>query len=335
MNAEGLLDAIGFIDDMLILEAEEYSGNLKKRERHTRKRILPIAACVCTAFVLITAWIGLGKSFFSFFNAEGSPSEKNDPFAYSVITAPDGGVTIPKTVPQADSSAIADMMGLFLYDGRCYVEYTAFEDAKEEELLGAYLGTVTAGIDEWSGKAEWKDFCGTVVGDIYTVKGMPSSFMLCLKNEVGVGLFINDNGITIQTGADLYSERLDLKDSYTGVWAEAYDDWYYGRNHRIVLLDEHVEASDDHKKTIVDRFIDALNDGRVHSLRDIQKRESGRLYQTQLYALNFTTDHGFRIFLRVFENGLVSFDGVGSVVVQIEERAWRDLIEMIEEVAEN
>ena len=78
-------------------------------------------------------------------------------------------MTIPPLEVSLSSELAADMIGFFIYEGRCYVQYNHIDNGTD--LIGEYLGTATGLIDEWTPKEGYVDFAGSVRGDFYSVKG--------------------------------------------------------------------------------------------------------------------------------------------------------------------
>ena len=54
------------------------------------------------------------------------------------------------------------MIGFFIYEGRCYVQYR--EIYEDVDLIDKHLGTVTGLIDEWTPEDGYVDFAGSAQG---------------------------------------------------------------------------------------------------------------------------------------------------------------------------
>ena len=233
-------------------------------------------------------------------------------------------------VSLSSENSAADMIAFFIYEGRSYVEYDRLRDANV--LVGEYVGTSIGMIDEWTSEDGYVDFAGSVAGDFYTVNGYDPSFMLCMKDEDGATwIFINNNGITLKTGADLFEKMLGLSSSdsdtvgvknCTKVKYQTRYDWFNSIGEPLPV-EGHAED--------ISAFIDALNEGEFMLFSDIPLDEGNdNVYDgKEIYHLYFEMENGMTIHLRLFEGGYVNFDGIRDVCVKVDEHVFDGLIETL------
>ena len=101
------------------------------------------------------------------------------------------------------------MIACVVYDGAVYTQGEWLDDASA--LLGEYLGHATGSIDEWSDETDYVEFAGTMSGELYTVVGYDPDFRICCLNDDGSAMLLERlNGISLDTGADLFDQRLHL-----------------------------------------------------------------------------------------------------------------------------
>ena len=201
-NKEKLQDALGMLDDDLLLEVEKLRRAPQKRHQSVWHRLTAIAACLCVLVggAVAARFLNGRSERGEFLTAdetatvtEGAATEEYvvereeeseecvsvEEAAEEDIDEGDGlldsenrseetgtgaslasGVTIaPLRVDLYDHpDAEVDMEALFIYDGRCYVQYGSLADASH--LAGDYLGTATGLIDEWTEKDGYVDLAG-------------------------------------------------------------------------------------------------------------------------------------------------------------------------------
>lgn len=312
MKAEKFSRVLGRVDDKYILEAVAFQRS-KSREW---VKWAAGAACVCI--------LSLGVFFGVRLQRGGSGNPMAETKGGNKITVTEEGVSIPPmrvTLPSENTSAC--MIAFFIYQGRSYVAYETVEHGTG--LVGEYLGTSTGSLDAWSREDEYVELSGSVGGDFYAVPGYDPSFLLCMREEDGIWLYVNNNGITLKTGRELFEERLHLAGRYGQVSCQTREDWYYGRG-GIKTLDE--EAGED-----LETFISALNEGSFLRMEDIplEPGETDVYDAKELYHMYFAMEDGLTVHLRLFEGGYVQFGGLMGVCVQVEETVFEGLLRRLEE----
>lgn len=319
MKREKISDALNQLDETYVQEAADYE---KKRKRKSyRKTWIPLgtaAACLCIVMGGITIWQNYRNSPLT--NPD-SPVTEADALRSQIS---ESGVTIPKmeVTLSLPNGVEADMIGFFIYQGRCYVELDWFE--AEDDFVGEYLGTATGMIDEWTPKEGYVELAGSISGDFYSVNGYDPSFLLCMKKDDGmVATYINNNGITLKKGSDLFEERLHLANRYSSVNYQTSKDWNYDLGEPVPLEDTYYE--------VVDAFVEALNDSDFMLLSDIPlENENDNVYDSkEMYHLFFHMEDGMTIHLRLLEGGYVSLQGFYGVCVKMEGAPFENLIKVL------
>lgn len=298
MNSIDLCRAINGVDDN-ILERSEAAAYVRK-EKNKRLKWSAMAACLCLVFVGAAVWRQIQPS-----SMEGTG-----------ITVSEDGVTIPPMDVFLSANEMAEMIGFFIYQGRCYVQYEWIYD--DVDIIGEYLGTATGLIDEWTPKEGYVELAGSARGDFYAVKGYDPSFMLCMKAPTGVvSTYICNNGITLNYGSELYEDRLHLSDGFQSVEYESRDSWFYSRGERY-----QINSVND----IVPDFIKQLDSAKFIPTDSVPLDE-GNL---DLYQLYFRMENGMTIHLRLYRNGYVRFNGLWPVCVQVPEESYRALLDLLD-----
>lgn len=216
-----------------------------------------------------------------------------------------------------------DMIAFFIYQGNMYEQY---EIVDAPELVGEYVGTATGQIDEWSTEEDYVESSGSIQGDFYEVNGFSPEFMLCMKQDDGsVSTYINADGLVLEKGAELFEDYLHLAGNYQEVQYQTRDEWYYGTGEPKTIPEEYAEE--------VSRFVGALDDGEIIAAVSYPVKEGEEdIYAAEIYHMYFQMENGMQIHLRIFKNGYVAFAGAPEQLVQVEEPAFEEMIQVLEEV---
>ncbi len=331
------LDALGGIDETYIQEAAECGVSPGKRIL----RWGALAACLCLAVLLVylvgTEVFRSRKSLVGYAtasslsrtpapaipeSAESSPlleasGRETAPSpavaAESEASSPEGVFLPALELPEGDAAA-ACMVPLVVYNGSVYTDAASWrgEEARAlDALTGDYLGEAVGIIDPWSEEEAWEqEFAGTVSGPLYTVKGYDTDFRICLRQEYTdeagePGLWIlyleRLNGITLTTGADLFEDRLHLRDRITEIRWQDHDDWNYGRgNFRDAALDGETR----------DAFLEALDRG------EFVRHRSGYSSEHQAH-LFLDLEDGLTVHLRLLAEGYVAYGVLNGVLLKM------------------
>ncbi|MBO5648703.1 MAG: hypothetical protein J6S76_02175 [Clostridia bacterium] len=341
MNKNMIFDAMEYIDDAMLEEVDALRCRRAERPVRTWARSLACAACLCAVMGSLLLYARYadgvaaemdGANKFPSYGIEGGHDAPDgeggcaeDSFtADTEMSAPSAdegtanGVTVPKTKIPSVGTESADMVPLFVWDGRVYAFYQVVSG--HPELAGAYLGTASCEIDEWTDTDAYVDFSGTVSGRFYTVNGYDPSFMLCMKAEDGaLTLFVNDNGITLHTGYDLFEHRLHVSGNYKAVQYLVSEKQYDAGQGKIKTL---YSASRFWTAGVVKRFVKAMNDGEFLYADDVLPSGGASC----LYRMLFCMENGTTVFLRLYEGGYVQCEALWSVCVKIDAAVFDELL---------
>lgn len=308
MKAEQLLDAMEQIDDALILQARE--------EKVGRRwvKALGAAACVCVIltgfFCLVTLW-----------------KEQEEAKNVETIQMTQQGVVIPPMqVHLPENGEAYDMVAFFIYEGRSYVMDGQLYHA--QELAGEYVGTATASLNEWSTPNDYVEGTGSVSGAFYELNGYDKSFILCMKQKDGtLDIYVNNNGLTLKTGAELYEQRLHLAENYVAGTVQTRADWYY---------ESDVSFCVDVEEPTLTAFVQALNEGMFLPRADVPLPEgkTDPFEALECYHLFLQMENGMCVHLRLWEGGYVIYSGLSGVCVQIEQAVFNAFVAYLDNLCQ-
>ena len=322
MKSDELLDALGEINEAYILEAAE-SGETGKGEdqesgagKNDRVRKKWVKWTVIAAGFLLV--VGMAIWFMLQKNGKNQQDITNveNKMNGSMSGEPGKTVTIPAVEydPKEDYSN-ADMVPLVVFHGGIYTFTYCYEGKEAEKikgLLGEYVGTASAGIDEWSDPSAYEqELAGTVGGKIYTVKGYDPEFRLCneieISKEAGGGytyFFLERlNGITLSKGKELFEDRLHLSENTDKILWVSHAAWNQG-----VKAEEDAAISPE----LWNRFLaEADQAGFVDMLTPCLEDHNNDIYSTEQAHLTLQMKDGTVTILRLFAGGYVGYDGLG------------------------
>lgn len=288
MNLPRLAIAMGYLSEDLLDGAIKYTPKV----HHRYKWFIAFAACVC----LLIGGLFVRQQIFT-------PPEVGG------ISISENGVSIPKRIVDLSGTAGESLLRFFIFNGRCYIEYDLIDN---DALQGEHLGTAKGFINSWTPKYEYRDFHGSVTGEFYSVVGYDPSFMLCIKEDDGLRLYINNNGITLKDGTDLFEDRLKMSTNAGIAYYQSSADWKADKDNI-----QHLGLISDRA---VNLFFKSLCDAEFMRTSDIPVDEEGKsIYDCmEIYHLFFEMNDGIRIHLRVFEGGYVLFEGLSDVSVRVD-----------------
>lgn len=303
MNSKELYRAISEVDDDILERSEAVTKVRRKKNKGLKWGAL--AACLCLVIVGAVIWRQIQPS-----HTEGTG-----------IIISENGVTIPQMNVSLSANEAADMMGFFIYQGKCYVWYERIYD--DVDIIGEHLGTATGLINEWTPKEGYVELAGSVKGDFYSVRGYDPAFMLCMKEPDGtVSTYICNNGLTLKYGSELYEDRLHLSGNFEAVQYESRASWYHGRGERYQM-----NSIND----IVLDFIKGMNSSQFVPCDSVPLDEGHTsLADTELYHMYFQMKDGTTVHLRLHENGYVKFNGMSALCVQIPEENYNPLLNLLD-----
>ncbi len=297
MTNKDIFKAAGNISGELIDEA----AAPRKSRRGLIAGAAALAACAALALIAWQPWTSGAVA-----ETPGSAAAESAPAA-----TPANGVFVPaepweavyippEPMPEAPAEGMAaDMIGFFILNGRMYTQTAQYIDPS---LLGERVGSVTGGIDEWSGAEEYVEGASSVAGEVYAVRGYDEGFRLALATGTGAELYDCLSGITLSSGADLFESRLHIETA-VAAWCVADADWELGEDARRYIELESLEP-----------FVATLL---ASPMQDWGRGgENGDIYDYDFAEahLYFELADGTVVPLRLFENGCVKYDGSAARV---------------------
>ena len=302
MRGIELLDKMELIDPAYI----EAADARPQKKRNVWLKWGAVAACLCLVIAGRMIW------------RQSAPTYNEDHNEDFGLIVSEDGVTIPKmnVLLSPKDKAGADMIGFFIYQGRCYVQYEWIYN--DVNFIGERLGTATGFIDEWTPADGYVDFAGSVDGDFYAVEGISSEFMLCMRFDNGVvSTYINDNGITLKTGTDLFEDRLHVSETCTGLTYQTHGAWKSSDNEYFIL-------KEDYGKEFT-FFLEALNQASF-----LPRQDAPYDFDQVLYHIDLTLENGMSVKIRLFPDGYVYFDGIRSVLLKMESEAFERFVALLD-----
>lgn len=342
-RSEIIHDALDYLDDDLIEEVDDLrSGVMEEPQKtvHPWRKWVAVAASVCLIIVIGGVWHGgIHKVIFHSEDQfitdleSGKPQAGQDEKLEMEVekehtddtdSVVDGDESINQGQTQQSVSipayqvnlgkedfAESDMALFFIYEGRCYVQTC---DYMSKDVIGEYVCTTTGLIDEWTEKDGYVELAGSFEEDIYTVKGVNPEFMLCTVYDDGVvETFVHNNGITISRGDEIL-EWLGFE-----VGMEDYAIFCNKGNSCTNAVSE--EA-----REVLDKFFANFAENEVVLRRDI----SISVDEDDIYHLVIVTEEGVPLHFELLDGGYVSYYGLNSVCVKIDERIYKLVLDVLE-----
>ncbi len=204
------------------------------------------------------------------------------------VSSPGTSTQPPDNRPEELPQHTADRLPLVVHDGRLYIysaEYTGERNQEIKKLFETCLGRTTGNTDDDMTEAELvrcENLTSDLRGEVYTLKGYPESFRLCVVLDGQDRTIILEALVNagIVKGSQLFEDMLGLSNK-AGVFC-----WEGGDISDVKPADDDFE-----------RFMDALNEGRFESIEEIcpdlykrsdatiyMKLEDGTFFRLRLYA---------------------------------------------------
>lgn len=236
-----------------------------------------------------------------------------------------GGVTIPEmevNLQKSNDGVEMDMNGLFIHDGRCYVQYRNCE-REEADFVGDYVGKVNGLIDEWTEEDGYVNGAGTFEGNIYEVEGVSPEFMLCtIWGDGSVETFIQNNGITLYKGSDLVDDRLHLRENVKTVSFQTDEEWNETMDEPKILSGEY--------DALFAQFLDSFAENEFAYVEGKSYYPfGGDLDNSDIYHLYFTIENGITVRFALLGDGYVSFPWINGVCVQIDQAVYDEVVDVL------
>ena len=212
---------------------EEETEARRKRKRAVTKVLTPVMGLCLVAMLGVGIWQSgmLGRYDAPIpgdTSSQGGSSiaDTTDDTAYTVYTD-------SVQLPENNSGIAVDMIGCLVYKGKVYTQsadFYQYDAATAQQLVGEYVGEAKGTLDCWSSQEDWAtEFASTYSGPVYKVKGYSEEFRLCIYVNQGqeewLQILDNYDGIGLNSGADLFEERLHITGSVESVTYRTHDDW--------------------------------------------------------------------------------------------------------------
>jgi hypothetical protein len=228
------------------------TAKLMKEVRSSRQKNSPMAKKLVFTFASAAVLISAGTfalNYGNLFPVKDGTNIITEDSSLHPGNNTSAGITVPVIeLPTADVSGIAaDMIGLFVYQGRIYQQSNTSLIMDENYMLnkddvmnlrGDYLGKTKGTITEWSKQDDYATEFASTIGEseIYTVNGYDSKNRLMVYSEYEDGfsceIYDSFGGQVLTSGAD-YFDVLNLQDNIVASQWESYDSWNYGKMERI------------------------------------------------------------------------------------------------------
>lgn len=221
--------------------ALERIAKQKEFQQRQKKRVMKITASAVSICLVILLGVGIWNSKTglpeqdsqnNILAGNSQTTERNSYDDKTDLKEQFAVYTDSVVLPDTGEDVEADMIGCLYYKGHMYTQANSwFGQAKElEHLVGECIGNAKGNLDEWSTQDEQAtEFASTYSGPVYTVKGYSEDFRLCvyLENTEGTDLVFLDNydHIGLNTGADIFEERLHVRNNIQKVTYLRHSDW--------------------------------------------------------------------------------------------------------------
>ncbi|WNS45965.1 hypothetical protein [Paenibacillus sp. MMS20-IR301] len=301
--------------------SDEMKRGLADKMEQKRRPRKPV---YIAASVLLAAGIGLaGPSIWQQLNGPAAPAQvaqvtPQSPGTGGSAAGTAAGVVIPKIeLPDKDTGASADMVALVVYKGNVYTQAATRIDAADAAALrGEKLGRTSGGIDEWSSQEDYTELASNIgETDIYAVNGYGSDFLVMSYNEIDgqvyADLYEHTNGITINSGADLFG-KLNLQGRVASADWESFASWNNGLQELAPLSDS----------TALEGFLTALDTATPLAAEPLT--EQGIYDSEDRKIIYLQLDDKAEVQLTLFGQGLVRY-GNAPVFFEVESGAFQAL----------
>lgn len=208
-----------------------------------------------------------------------------------------------------------DMIGCLYYKGSVYTEAESYwgDEVKEvKKILDKKIGEAKGTLNEWSTQEEWStELASTYSGPVYTVKGYKENFRLSIYSTVGdeeyLTILENYDRIGLNTGSDLFEERLHLDGNIKKITYQTHEDWNEGRD-EIRDFDKITEEE-------WNKFIKKLYQS---PFEKIDHQKDGDFYDRKLQGhLYLQMKDGTKVEMRLIDGGYVGSQSLGWYYVKM------------------
>ena len=285
------------------------------RVRNSWHKWIAVAAC----FVIVAS-VGAGVWQMGFFDKNGDNHSGNKSDSSSVAYSDEyrvhtDAVKLPENI--SDNST-ADMIGCLVYKGKVYRQAASYNSSDSgfelvKNTVGEYVGEARGTLDERSSQSDFAtEFASTYFGKVYKVKGYSEDFRLCIFFENGDESWIqfleNEDDIGLNTGADLFGERLHLKDNVESITYLTHYDWNEGNSSNYKPL----------TSVNMEQFGSFLDELYNSPFERIDYKDHPDFYEGKIKGhLYLKMKDGTCVELRIIEGGYVGYEHLGWIEVKM------------------
>lgn len=219
-------------------------------------------------------------------------------------------------LPENTSDVAMDMIGCLVYRGKVYTQSDSFYDYVSDnvkQLVGEYVGEAKGTLSEWSSQEDWAtELASTYSGAVYTVNGYSEDFRLCIYVNSNDGQWLqfldNYDGIGLNTGADLFENRLHMTGNVKSVTYRTHKNWNEGDNQDYRELTAITQ----------EQFGDFLTELCGSPFVRIDPKENPNFYDSEVQGhLYLNMNDGTCVGLRLIDGGYVTCQNLGWVFVKM------------------
>jgi len=328
MRGNEFLDKMGLVNPEYIEAAE--TAPIKKKNVWVRWTVLAACLCIIIGIIMFLRSAELDKNTDITDNSTLSDTHTNMPIDEIETEITDytdeeeiptnKGLYIPPVeLPEGDDIASMDMLGVVVYKGGIYTQTELYLDERAyemEHLVGEYIGLAKGNLHEWSTQEDYaQEFASSVYGEVYTVNGYDPDFRICVRNEytwegehyIMIEFLDRLNDIYLESGEDLFEDRLHVKERLVNIQWQSHDAWNYGGDVNDAAFDEPLWGA----------FLDEVYKGEfVYTYKP-----EGSFYEDKPYSSIFDNpnqvhlilnmEDGTTIRLRLIEGGYVGLEATG------------------------
>ena len=303
MNGETLLEKLTNIDDDLIEEAGNIHQN-GKRYKYKNKFIL--AASLCLILVGSNVLWRIDAN-----NKKENIDIAKEVSSYKVDIPPLTLSSIEDSNEVNGQFSKDDKVGVVIFNGNIYTQsqyYSGDEIGEINDLIGEFLGYAKGNIDD----EYTNELASTMKGSVYTVKGYDKDFRICMESEdIGdngelvqnIKFFERLNGIGLNTGKDLYEDRLKISSNWSSI--EYLDERALEngiKNYKDLI---NISSED------VEKFLAQLNASEFEDL------SGTNIYSKENHHIYLNMKDGTTVELILFEGGYVGYQALGEYLVKM------------------
>ncbi|MBQ2750342.1 MAG: hypothetical protein IJF34_11210 [Clostridia bacterium] len=231
-----------------------------------------------------------------------------------------GCFLIPQTdIPSSSPIVEADMVGIFLHNGRTYIQQDWF--LPEGNPIETQVGTIVPSINEHTGATEYTDGTGSVGGRIYSLKGYDPEHILCMP--MGDGTISTYLSITPEdlSSPGFFESTFHLSQRAEALLYTPYSSYLADADETYSLPANTPEVA---------ALFNALDQAQVVPANQINLNPAYRsLHQSTLFRLSIRLTGGPRLHLSLYDNGYIGIHMFSDWVLMLSEEELSPLLKLL------